>query len=523
MKDSDRKSIVKAKELVSLTFLRLFSLVLTLWIPAAQAQVQPFCSGRAAVLSAGNLPVCSNLDFNQTSSEVEMVVVYVHGIGGNAQSVFADIDATIKTLPGRANKTLILAPQFQVVARTTLIPAGVLAWLSFPFWGEKSDALVGEQNTSVTITPFAALDELLKTATDKTKFPNLSQVVIAGFSGGGQMVQRYAAVNQFSSSVAVAQNLAVRFIVAAPSSYLYFSDQRRIGSTTDNFAVPSTSEISACPEYNRYGSGLEQVDTFDYIRQSSSEQISTRYSAAQVRYLVGSLDSNPADSSLDKACYAALQGNNRLERFTTFQNHILGTFGQAIDVNHSFRVVDQVGHSSSQLIGSPAAVEFLTKNDQPQGVVTPTPASTPPIIVPSPVVTSTPSEAVPTESAASNPAATPTQVSQDGQPIVPNLPFGLVPPRDKKELNKQIKFFLKITNQIRRKTRSVDALEELQRGLDQMAMTNNQLRIISKGGRIARASKLTGKARAASANRTVFVSSLKKLRLVLLKISNSSA
>jgi len=51
------------------------------------------------------------------------------------------------------------------------------------------------------------------------------QVVIFGNSAGGQFVNRYAAVGRGPGALA-ARGIQTRFIVANPSTYLYFGDDR---------------------------------------------------------------------------------------------------------------------------------------------------------------------------------------------------------------------------------------------------------------------------------------------------------
>jgi hypothetical protein len=60
---------------------------------------------------------------------------------------------------------------------------------------------------------------------DRSLFPNLKAVVLAGHSGGGQLVQRYAVVGKAAAAL-TSTGIHLRYVVANPSSYLYFSDER---------------------------------------------------------------------------------------------------------------------------------------------------------------------------------------------------------------------------------------------------------------------------------------------------------
>ena len=75
------------------------------------------------------------------------------------------------------------------------------------------------------ISSFEVIDVILARLADRARFPDLRRVVVAGHSGGGQMVQRYAVVGHGEAALTAA-GIAVRYVVANPSSYLYFSAER---------------------------------------------------------------------------------------------------------------------------------------------------------------------------------------------------------------------------------------------------------------------------------------------------------
>ena len=74
------------------------------------------------------------------------------------------------------------------------------------------------------LSAFDALDTLLAKLGDRAILPTLSQIVLAGFSAGGQLVQRYAAVGKGS-------DIDLRYVVGSPSSFLYFGDARPEATT----------------------------------------------------------------------------------------------------------------------------------------------------------------------------------------------------------------------------------------------------------------------------------------------------
>ena len=67
------------------------------------------------------------------------------------------------------------------------------------------------------------IDEVFDRLRDRKRFPNLSQVVLAGHSAGGQFVNRYAAGGQARAN----QGVRLKFLVMKPSPYIYL-DRKRV-------------------------------------------------------------------------------------------------------------------------------------------------------------------------------------------------------------------------------------------------------------------------------------------------------
>jgi hypothetical protein len=119
-----------------------------------------------------------------------------------------------------AAHSLLLVPQFLAERDVAAhgLPADTLRW-SLEGW------MGGEAATApAALSSFEAIDALLALLADRQRFPKLSQVVVAGHSGGAQVVQRYAVVGQGEGRL---PGVAVRYVVANPSSYLYFHPSGR--------------------------------------------------------------------------------------------------------------------------------------------------------------------------------------------------------------------------------------------------------------------------------------------------------
>ena len=80
------------------------------------------------------------------------------------------------------------------------------------------------------------MDDLLRTLANKRTFPNLTKIVVAGHSAGGQFATRYAMANKVHDTL---NGVAVSYVVANPSSYAWPVADRPLPSGT---ADPAAAE-----------------------------------------------------------------------------------------------------------------------------------------------------------------------------------------------------------------------------------------------------------------------------------------
>jgi len=91
--------------------------------------------------------------------------------------------------------------------------------------------------SSKNISSYTVLDQMIQYFDNKTAFPNINQIVIAGHSLGGQTVQRYAAIGQPGST-----QTPVSYWVGNPNSYVWLSTDRPLST-------------ASCPTYDDYREG----------------------------------------------------------------------------------------------------------------------------------------------------------------------------------------------------------------------------------------------------------------------------
>ena len=308
------------------------------------------CDGRFSVTQSGTtlaLPYCSSRSIVAPSSSITRVIVVVHGDSRNAPDHLRYVTSAA-SLAG-VSDALVVAPQFLVAEdlSTASLRSSALYWTSSGWkQGDKSSTTAYWRPWS--LSSFAVLDTLLATVGNRAVFPNLREVVVVGHSAGGQLADRYAAGTAQPTSLG-AFGIAVRFIVANPSSYLYV-DANRFHPATSQFTALTTAERQACAGYDSYKYGLSGLNA--YTGAVGAATLKSRYGARPFTYLLGALDTDPADASLDTNCAAQWQGSQRLERGTIHFQYLGTVFGQGVYATHELRTVPGVGHDAKNIYGS---------------------------------------------------------------------------------------------------------------------------------------------------------------------------
>lgn len=339
--------------------------VALLWVFAvvglrAQTPVKEVGAARLVLRPEGQqltLPYYSNLDPGIAHDNVERAVIVVHGTNRNADDYYARVEWPAR-FAGRADlRSIIIAPQFLVENDVAAhhLDDSTLFWSSGGWKRGDLSRSTALHPRRGRISSFAVIDTLLLRLALRN--PNLRDIVISGHSAGGQFVNRFAAGSPMEPILREQYGIAMRYIVANPSSYLYFTAERRVEETTDLFAVPDADARQACPGYNRYKYGLEGLN--QYMSRIGAENLARQYRQRRVIYLLGANDNDPAASSLDRSCPAMLQGEHRLERGRIYYNYLMHLFGAGIRALQPQATIPNVGHSSEQIFASACGKYFL--------------------------------------------------------------------------------------------------------------------------------------------------------------------
>ncbi|KAA0969992.1 alpha/beta fold hydrolase [Pseudomonas sp. ANT_H12B] len=300
---------------------------------AAEQGVKELSSGRL-LLSAGEIAV----GLGPTPTKIERVLIVIHGRLRNADTYRQSAEHAAEQA-GQSASTLVIAPQFLNETDIALHPVAdsVLRW-------QGNDWMAGGLSTApFSLSSYAALDEIVARIGDRRQFPDVKQIVIAGHSGGAQVVQRYALLSHDQPAFKEA-GVQVRYVIANPSSYAYFDERR-----------PVAFSHAGCADFNRWKYGLSDLPA--YADGQTPAQLKESYVKRDVVYLLGQQDTDPNHPALDKRCEAKAQGANRLARGRNYFEYLKRLQPQGL--NQQLIEVPGVGHDGDGMFTSPEGQKAL--------------------------------------------------------------------------------------------------------------------------------------------------------------------
>ncbi len=289
----------------------------------------------------GVIPVFASGDINAVAPDVTKVFIVIHGTLRNADTYFATGQQILAGAGSLGNGTMMVAPQFLTApdVKAFSLPARSLAWTQEGWKG-------GEPAVDpVPLSSFAALDALLEHFADKRRYPALSSVVLMGHSAGAQILQRYAVVGRAEPILAHAR-IDLRYVVANPSSYLYFSDER-----PDSQAIAG----GTCPEATKWKYQLK--DAPEYVSSQNVEKLESSYAARNVVYLLGEADTDPYKHFIDRSCAGMSQGPYRLARGLAYFDYMKKR--HSADLKQKVVIVPSVGHDNLKMFTSNCGMAVL--------------------------------------------------------------------------------------------------------------------------------------------------------------------
>ena len=301
------------------------------------------------------VPAFVSCDVNKAQPQVKRAVIVVHGRLRDADKYF-DLSMRAAKSGNALADTLVIAPQMLTNADTARndLAVNVARW--------KSEAWLGGDvaKAPFPISSFEVLDGIIALLADRARFPKLERIVVAGHSGGAQFVQLYAVVGRadqvlisaglqpYADGADVSANtgkvMRVRYVVANPSSYVYFDSTR-------------PKSVERCAEFDHWRYGL--IDPVPYVR-GDLKAIEQRYLTRRVIYLLGGNDVDPNHPALDKSCMAEAQGVNRLERGSNYFAHVQKRASMlGLGLRHTRVAVPGVAHDADRIFNSVCGLAAL--------------------------------------------------------------------------------------------------------------------------------------------------------------------
>ncbi len=323
-----------------------------------------------------------NYPLSTSNENIYRVVIAVHGAGdgdSKAEQQYDRMKASacmiMETAPDlrwrnrtaadpacALNSTLIMAPHFPQtnanLAHYGLDRSTGLIWRSSQWkFGGPSENAGG-------VSSYDVMDRIIEHIATSGNFPNLAKIVIAGHSAGGQYVNRYAASTRIEQTIS-GTGAQMKYVIANPSSYVYFTDERVFPGTTEAFVTPVPAFFNLCPDPNCcpddpglcpitydhyiYGLGGNLNNYWQEVMDNIGiEGVKRAYRNKSVAYLLGRLDTDSCDRWLDKSCGALLEGRNRLERGLIYFNYIGHALGESVYDNHYLATIENAGHGSDR-------------------------------------------------------------------------------------------------------------------------------------------------------------------------------
>jgi hypothetical protein len=286
------------------------------------------------------MPVFADKKLVDPHPGIEHVTI---GIQDPARNAGLEYDRLLRVV-GEGPTTMVLVPQFlapQDADRHRLGPD--FARWTLDGWKEGGNSRpASPADQGALASSFQAVDALLLFLADRQSFPDLKRVSIVGYGQSARFVQLYAATVR-GLEAPQAAGIAVRFVVAAADSYLYFDEERPSRSHESGFEDFPRAQ---CNGFNYWPYGF--VLPAPYASGERPRDLARAYAGREVVYLIGDRDSEIGDRS----CEARAQGRDRNERLVQYMRHVARAAGTA-PASHARLVAPGVGADPVALLASP--------------------------------------------------------------------------------------------------------------------------------------------------------------------------
>jgi pimeloyl-ACP methyl ester carboxylesterase len=289
--------------------------------------------------------VYSSFSLDAPNPAVTRALILIHGVGRNADHYFETATAAA-FLAGALENTVVIAPH--LIAANDTPQANEVKW---PNSGNSWRA-GGISTTHPGVSAFDFADDIIRLVANKRNFPNLTQVVIAGHSAGGQFVGRY----EMSNKIDPLPGVKISYVVANPSSYSWPAAVRPLATGDADRAKAAVEalgpngmkvnsdftygipDVARVPTYNDWPFGLAKRS--GYTADMSDTQLKKNLATRTTTYLFGQVDILPL-ANFDSSAVAMTQGPTRRARGEAFVKFISDSLG----AKPKAMIVSECGHN----------------------------------------------------------------------------------------------------------------------------------------------------------------------------------
>lgn len=246
----------------------------------------------------GDEEVAAFVTDNVDSDMLEHIFIVIHGRLRDGDHHWKALTNAVnqarrENFPSSDREMAVIAPQFfSTEYNSGQYTENQLAWGDLNAWQPGGKAT---HPAHTSLSSFDVLDGIIEKYSDAEKYPRLSNVTVVGHGGGGQLVQRYAAVGKDSPN-----QLHVRYVHGDASSCAYFTEDRPI-------LKDGHISKASCEPYKTWRYGFDQFPGTGGSHKSPGEYFK-QYTTRDVVSMVGYEDDN---GDGDQSCMAQMQGGKK--------------------------------------------------------------------------------------------------------------------------------------------------------------------------------------------------------------------
>lgn len=292
----------------------------------------------------GDLYFYSSHDLASSNSGITNIIFSVHGLSatdGQVKSEYTGMITAINNSSSSSN-TIVIAPHFFHQGTGLELDWDNAVWRA----GGKASSPIGTSLSSSQIVDYLLTEYLL----ENPNFPQLTNVMIAGHSAGGQFVQRFASISETEEQY---PSYDFTYLAANASHYAYPNSLRWNGSDT---FVPI-----GCETYNNYPFGLDAlaVDSrYAFISLIGLENIRVQLLNRKVYYVLGELDVTNATGGCEPESQQGGSGDSRYQRGQFMFQFMKDQYPSN---EHEVLSIPDVGHNANDTYTSPEFVQLLNQ------------------------------------------------------------------------------------------------------------------------------------------------------------------